>query len=176
MNCDDFLPALETGGLVRGMLARRHAARCPRCAAVGAAFRAAKQQLAAPEPLSPRARQLWEQAAGEPTLPSSGRRRWIAAAAAGLAVAASIGALLLIADWSARKRSVAPQPVPRVARLIPEPRTTTTVEEIDPGKELARLAAAVERLERDLETLRHQAERLDARQQIAVTLDRFSRW
>ena len=34
MKCDHFLAALETGGFVERMQARRHAARCPRCAAV----------------------------------------------------------------------------------------------------------------------------------------------
>jgi hypothetical protein len=176
MNCDDFLPELETGGLVRRMLARCHAARCPRCAAVRAAFTATKQQLALPEPLSPRARRLWERAAGEAALRTPGGRRWIAAAATGLGVAASIGVLLLIVDLAARNRADAPQPPPAVTRPMPEPRNTTTIEEIDPAEELARLAAAVERLDKDLQTLRHEAERLDARQQIAVTLDRFSRW
>jgi hypothetical protein len=176
MNCDDFLPELETGGLVRRMLARRHAARCPRCAAVGAAFGAAKQRLVTPEPLSPLARQLWERAANEATWRPSGGRRWIAAAATGLGVAASIGVLLWIVDLTAWSRSVAPQPAPALTRPIPQPRNATTVDEIDPAEEMARLTAAVDRLERDLQTLRLKAERLDARQQIAVTLDRFSRW
>ena len=36
MNCDDVLAALETGGPLQRRRARRHAAGCPRCAAVAA--------------------------------------------------------------------------------------------------------------------------------------------
>jgi phage shock protein A len=48
--------------------------------------------------------------------------------------------------------------------------------EVDSASELARLAATVERLDADLQRLRHQAERLEARQQLALTLDQSGRW
>jgi len=166
MNCDDFLPALETGGCLRRMRARRHAARCPHCAAVYAAFTAMKQQLAAPEPLSGRARQLWEQAAGASTVQPSGRRRWVPLAA-GLAAAACL--LLLVVEWAVR-------PEPAGTRFVPQPLAKTVIEEIDPAGELSRLAAAAERLDKQLTRLQEQAARCDAQREVALTLDRFGRW
>src|SRR4051794_12310045 len=65
MNCDDFLPALETGGPWRRRAARRHARRCPRCAAVAGRLAAVKAQWAqAPPPVSAGDRLAWGRPAG----------------------------------------------------------------------------------------------------------------
>ena len=134
MNCDNFLPALETGGLVRRMLARCHAARCPRCAGVQAAFRAAKQRLAAAEPLSLRARQLWERAAGEVDLRPSTRRVWIPAAA-GLGVATCI--LLVVVAIATRPKSIAPNGRPDVVRSVPGSLDRQVIEEVSSADGMA---------------------------------------
>jgi hypothetical protein len=172
MKCDRFLAALETGGLVERMQARRHAARCPRCAAARAALAAVKQQLGTCEPLSPRARQLWRPAAGEKAARPSRRRIWMPLAA-GLATAA--GVQLFIVATGVRKEPL-PAPPPATVVHSDAPLATEVVGEVDSGGELVRLAAEVERLDADLQRLRHQAERLEARQQVAMTLDEFGRW
>jgi hypothetical protein len=173
MNCDNFLPALETGGFVRRIQARRHAARCPRCAAVRAAFAAAKRQLAAVEPLSPRARQLWERAGGYVTMQPSRHRLWMPAVA-WLGAAACV--LLLIMEVVIRRDSIVPQPKPDVTHSNARPLDREVVEEIDPMEGLSRLAAAVNRLDAELQRLQHKSELLNARQQVALTLDRFGHW
>jgi len=65
MKCDDFLPAMETGGFLQRIRARCHAACCPKCAAVHAAFAVVKRQLAAPSPISAPMRQRWGQTLDE---------------------------------------------------------------------------------------------------------------
>ena len=172
MKCDHFLAALETGGFVERMQARRHAARCPRCAAVRAALAAAKQQLRTCEPLSPHARQLWRQAAGEAAVRPSRHRTWIPLAA-GLATA--VGVLLFIVATAGRKEPLPTPPPAGLAHSDTSP-VREVVDDVDSASELARLAATVERLDADLQRLRHQAERLEARQQVAMTLDEFGRW
>jgi len=179
MNCDDFLPSMETGGLVRRMRARRHAARCRRCAAVYAAFVSATQQWASPEPLSPCARHLWEQAAGELAVGPFRWRRWMPLAA-GLAAACVV---LLAVAMVLRKgfiapppREVAPRPSEVPAAPIPQRLAGDVIEQLDPAEELSRLAAAARQLDAQLQRLRHEAERIDAQRQLAVTLDRFGRW
>ncbi len=172
MNCDRFLAALETGGFVERMQARCHASRCPRCAAVRAALAVAKQQLITCEPLSPHAEQLWRQAVGEAAVRSSSQRTWIPLAA-GVAVAA--GVLLFLVATAVRKEPLPTPPPAGVARSDSLP-AREVVDEVDSAGELARLAVTVERLDADLQRLRHQAERLDARQQVATTLDQFGHW
>ena len=173
MNCDSFLPALETGGFVQRMLARCHAARCPRCAGVQAAFTATKQRLAAAEPLSLRARQLWERAAGEVDLRPSTRRVWMSAAA-GLGVATCI--LLVVVAIATRPKSIAPNGRPDVVRSVPGSLDRQVIEEVSSADGMARLVEAVDQLRAELQRLQHRAERLDAQQQITATLDRFGHW
>ena len=111
--------------------------------------------------------------------------------AAGLAVAA--GVLLFIVAMAGRKEPLpaAREPLPvatagrgeplpalppaGVAQAVVSPLTEIVVE-VDSASELARLAATVEQLDAHLQRLRHQAERLEARQQLALTLDQFGRW
>lgn len=166
MNCDDFLPALETGGCLRRWQARRHAARCSRCAAVYEVFTTMKQKLAVPEPLSPRARKLWEQAADASVMQPSGRRLWMPLGA-GLAAAACL--MLFVVQWAVR-------PEPAGTRFTPQPFVETLVEEVNPAGELSFLAAATERLDMQLKLLQEQAARCDAQREVALTLDRFRRW
>jgi len=172
MNCDRFLAALETGGFAGRLLARLHAARCPRCAAVRAALAAAKQQLRTCEPLSPRVRQLWRQAAGEASVRSSGDRILLPLAA-GLAVAVIV--LAFFVSTAVRKEALSTQGKTDVAHSDAAP-VKELVAEVDSASELARLAATIDRLDADVLRLRHQAERLEARQQVAMTLDQFGHW
>lgn len=171
MNCDDFLIAQETGGFFGRFLARRHAAKCPRCAALQTTFAAVKQELARPEPLSPRAGHLWKHAAQEPTTRHSPFRNWITIGG-GLAAAACV--LLLVMKFTGHKPDVSPSPRPEFvdSRHL----TTPTVTTIDPAKELAQLSEATDRLDADLKKLRQDAQRMDARRQVAMTFEHFDKW
>jgi hypothetical protein len=172
MKCDNFLPALETGGFVRRLQARCHAVRCPGCTATRAALTATKQRLATPEPLSPHARRLWELAASEVIVRPATRRVW-APTAAGLGAVACI--LLFLVAVAVRKEFLTPQLNPEVRNFNPPPETEV-VGTVDSAKELSGLAAAVKRLDADLQRLQREAERVDAQQQIATTLNQFDRW
>ena len=173
MNCDSFLPAMETGGLVQRMLARCHAARCPRCAGVQAAFTATKQQLAAAEPLSLRDRQLWERAAGEVDLQPVRRRGWLPAVA-GLGVATCV--LLLVVAVATRPKPSTPIERPGVVRSVPGTLDREVLEEVSSADAVAQFVEAVDRLGAEVQRLQQRAEKLDAQQQITATLDRFDRW
>lgn len=173
MNCDDFLVAQETGGFLARRRARRHAARCPRCAALAAKFATAKQALATPEPLSPRARSLWKGAAEEPAArtPLFKKR---AVLAGGLAATACVA--LLVFKLAGPKPGGTPTPEPHIATDTTRTLSKTVVEVIDPKQELDRLTMAVDRLDADMKKLRLDAERMEARGQVAMAFERFEKW
>src|SRR5262249_53390387 len=125
MNCDDFLPALETGGYFRRAAARRHAPRCPACARTPAAWGGPKRDLAGVPPLAGRGRELWTAAArsGEARPRVRRMRR-----AVDFAIAAS---LLLLAAYlfllSRRDRDIVnPLPLPTPEVVV----TTITPESV----------------------------------------------
>jgi hypothetical protein len=168
MKCEDLLPSLETGGPLRRMRARRHAARCPRCSPVCAAFGQVKRGLASPQPLSPRALRAWRQACGESSAPlpaRAGRRMWIPLAG-GLAAA---GLVWIVIGRFARPEAKDTRPVPPAAG-------DAVVEVIDPATELARLAKAVDELDEQVQQLKEQAARRAAQHAVALAIDRFGRW
>jgi len=172
MNCEDFLPDLETGGWWRRMRARRHAARCTRCAAVYVKFRAAKTSLAAPGPLPRYARDLWMRAAVDAPVRVSGQIRW-APAVACLAAAAC---LLIV--------FVGPAVWERVAVVIIDGGgshevvtiSPTTVIEVDPTGEFLELTAAADRLDDELAALQTIAERREAQREVMLALNQYGRW
>ena len=84
--------------------------------------------------------------------------------------------LLLIMEVVIRRDSIVPQPKPDVTHSNARPLDREVVEEIDPMEGLSRLAAAVNRLDAELQRLQHKSELLNARQQVALTLDRFGHW
>jgi hypothetical protein len=160
MKCEDFLPDLETGGWWRRMQARRHAARCPRCAAVYVAFRTAKAGLAAPEPLPPHARELWKRAARDIVLRPERRRRWVPAIACAATAACLFIAFVGPALW------VKP---PRVTSPV-------TVVQLDPTAEFSRLEDEVGKLDSQLQSLRATAQRFEARQKVMIALNQYDKW
>jgi hypothetical protein len=166
MKCDDMLIFLETGNLRQRMQARRHAAQCPGCAADLAAWADVRMKLAAPDPLSPRERQLWARAASD--IAPARSWHWVALPiGAALAVAACI--VLLISHL----------PAPRSPRIaIPQPKVASsiTIRVIDPAIELSRLDADARQLDTRIEQLRQRAQRIEARREVALTVERFSRW
>jgi hypothetical protein len=175
MNCDEFLAAQETGGALARWRARRHAAHCPRCAALAAKFAAAKELLAGPEPLSPRARWLWKQAAEEPAgRPAVSLNRSFFAF---LLAAAACVALLVILPKLTGHQPGGPIKSPTPIVEVPKPPAERpTVVVIDPKQELAQLSEAVDRLDEEIKQLRLDAQRADARRQVAMAFDRYDKW
>jgi hypothetical protein len=177
MNCDDFLTASETGSFFDRRRARRHAASCPRCAALLATFAAVKQEMASPPPLSARERHLWKHAM-EGAEPRISLLPWWLGIVGGLATLACV--VLLVAKMTIVKPRDIGSPNPPIAIVPPAPAppilSTPTVTEIDPAKELAQLSQATDRLDADLKKLRQDALRRDARRQVATTFERFDKW
>jgi hypothetical protein len=190
MKCQDFLPALETGGRWRRRAARRHAARCPRCAAVAERFAAVKAQWADAPPLAAQDRLAWERAAdrlriaGETRRRTNvvpARRRFPFAIVAGLA-AAACAAVVVIVIVRHKHVDVAggQKPAPTTNQVTPSPVASRTspvrVEVVDPAAELARLSVAVDQLDARMKDLDRQAARAEARRQVASAIDHFGRW
>jgi hypothetical protein len=170
MTCDDFLPALETGGWLRRAAARRHAAGCPACARTLAAWQALKRDLADAPLLSARQRALWTSAArsGAVRPRARGMRR-----AVDFAIAA---ALLLLATYlvvlgrRGREQKAVDQPRPTSDIVVVAISPASIAAEVSPLEQ--RLA----RLEIELAALSRRAELADLRQQVAALLDEYRHW
>ena len=76
MKCDRVLSSLATGSAVARWLARRHVARCLRCAEVQIQLQEITRELADAPPLTAAQRALWTAASTEPTA-SRARRVWV---------------------------------------------------------------------------------------------------
>ena len=172
MKCDEFLSALETGGLVQRLKARCHAARCRRCASQRSAFADAMQRWAVPEPLSPHAERLWRQAAGEAAArPVCGNVRKLATAGAVAAACLAVVCLLAV-SWHIHNR---PTTESQQIAAGNESRcfSPITIEDIDPSEGHAYLADEVRRLDVELKSLQQVIEKKSVQNQIAATLQRF---
>jgi len=174
MKCDEFLSAMETGGLVRRMRARRHAARCQRCAAEYAAFAEAVREWATPEPLSPQTKTLWRQAAVEVTARPARGKAWKLATAAAVAGVCLIVICLLGVFHNVNKSPVPSSP-PTVARHESRHVSPITVEQINPSQGLAYLSNEVERFNVELKELQQRIEKKQLQSQIAATLERLGK-
>lgn len=183
MRCDEFLPAIATGGVVRRRLARRHTATCPACAAALAGYEAMTRRLADAPPLSARERRLWTRAAdgSEARLPA---RRWVGwrlPVTAGLAVAAGVVVVLIVlagrpdSTPAFVKGDPTATPTTNVGGEPPGRVTANQAVAVDPAAEMSRLSAGADRLEAELLRLRRKAERASARREVAMVLDRFDR-
>jgi hypothetical protein len=179
MNCDEFLPAIETGRVFARFKAQRHASRCPRCAAAYARLNEVKRQWSTAAPLSPCERHLWASAAAatetEPAASSRlGRVAWAGGlAAAGACVVAFFVVRSMRSDVTGPQHSQTPSPViSKVEPIVSE----VTVTELVPAREFDALSDAVDQLDADLAKLRRETERLAARQKVAMTLERFGKW
>ncbi len=196
MKCDEFLSAMETGGFIQRMRARHHAGRCRRCASEHAAFVAAMRQWATPEPLSPDAKRLWQQAAIEvESRPARGKAWKLATAGA----VAGVSLTLICALWVLQRANKRPapsseptvasrgsrhpgvhQPVvrlqvsePAIARREARHLSPITIEQINPSQGLAHLSNEVLQLSAELKELQQRIEKKQVQNQIAATLERF---
>ncbi|HWE95038.1 MAG TPA: hypothetical protein VG269_13815 [Tepidisphaeraceae bacterium] len=173
MNCDDFLTASEAGGFFDRRRARRHAANCPRCAALLATFAAVKREMASPPPLTARERHLWKHAAEQAAARPSPLRQWVAIVG-GLAAVACV--TLLVVKIAIHKQGDIPSPIPIAVKHDSRTLSEPTVTEIDPAKDLAQLSQATDRLDAELVKLRQDAQRRDARRQVAMAFEHFDKW
>jgi hypothetical protein len=173
MNCDDFLPFLETGGPLRRMQARRHAARCPRCAAMHSKFLAAKERLARPDALSNHARELWHRAARDTRAQPVCRHPWLPVAV-GLATAAC--AMVAVVRPVTRENGRRSVPIADAGSTDAPVVGPTTIIEVDPTLQLSDLASAAERLGNEIRALQTLAERFEAEREVVMTLNRYGKW
>lgn len=163
MKCQDYLPSLETGRWWQRLAARRHAARCPRCAAARLEFEAAIRELAQPAEVSPELKARWRQATNEP-LPAarqidaprkadiqtaSASRRRLAIA---IACAASIAAIVGVAWWQWPDNGQQ------------RPAATADVHEVETSQEFTRLESSLALLDGELRQVERDIERMQARQ------------
>jgi hypothetical protein len=157
MRCDQFLPALTTGGSIARWRADRHAARCPRCARVRIEILQLQHDLATGPALTPAQSALWTSVAEDHTspviLPSWRLQRRLAAIGAVAAMAAFV-------LWPQASGPVA-GPDPVIAPIIAD-------------RELDGLRAGLEQLDHELADLRRQADLLDARRDLDALAARYT--
>ncbi len=171
MKCDDFLPWLETGGMLRRWLAGRHAAKCGRCAAVRDTWIEAKRQLIAPEPPTADLRRMWQQAAGETARLPHLERRWYPMPAAVVAAACVLVVAVAVIAWKVNWwQSVEPVTNGQTALA------SAPIEVVDRTSEFANLEIGVQQLRAEVDLALADAQRLDARRQAEELLDRYSKW
>jgi hypothetical protein len=175
MSCDTFLADLETGSFLERRRARKHAESCPQCAAALESLNAAREELAAAPALTPELRRLWELAAESNVVRPLERRRRVNLR---ILVAVNACAFLLYLAFGLQPE---PEDAP-IEQQITENRNVQEVESaarvvvIDPGRELAELADAVNELEAELKGIERLAERREAERQFAVLLKRVEVW
>ena len=182
MNCDEFLEALESPDERRRTAARWHATSCPDCAALAEVHAQLQQELGRPEPLPPRMREVWVEAA-RPTLSrsaSEGSFRNLPLHRLSLAAAIVLLVTVTVLIWQSGKQpSTKPDIVKDQIKYKDNnalPLSPPTIVTIDASEDLTRLLAQVNALEADLKNTARQAELVDARRQAKVLLATYSQW
>jgi hypothetical protein len=190
MQCDEYLPWLESGG-AQAEAARRHADECPSCRAAAAMLERVKAELSTGEqmPAAMRAAMLGaaerelqagsgeieRQAAALPPIDSPSRRPlWFAAIAASL-VGAALGLWWQLRKGDQIARPHEPQPTPAIQTADVRRVGPITVMTTDPGQELAALADELAALERTLAEAKAGAERLAVAQAVDRVLTDYQR-
>ena len=176
MKCDDFLPALETGGMIGRLQAAAHARRCQQCAAVRAKFEIAKRQWTDASVVTPGQREMWQRAAiAEPRMaPSRSRRsraqKW--AMATGMTMVIVI--TLVLTRWSrspsetemAQRPPLSTTPPNEVSQLssVQQPRDQAAIDTVE---------RALDELAVELKKLQDQADLIDARHDVDELLSTY---
>lgn len=187
MKCDDFLPRLATGGWFSRWLARRHAVRCPRCAAAATLLRELDAERSE-APVPAQLRQAWlaagrqerRQAAMSAARPA-GRLRTRRLVAAACAAACLILLSVTVARWPAK-----PVRAPGAAVAAGHPSTSTAppapeaakvaVANIDAAGQLVWLETRVVELQNDVERLAAEAQKRELSKRIEALLASHSEW
>jgi hypothetical protein len=154
MRCDKVLPALVTGGFFGRWRARRHAARCPRCATVINDLENLVGELSAVPALTPAERQLWLRACDDVPSVSRSWPRLIRPALA----AAVIAAVVIPGGMWLSSRPVSIKSSPAVVTVV-----DTKVTRAESLREVDEIRTGVVGLIRDLDQLRREADLLDVR-------------
>jgi hypothetical protein len=154
MRCDDVFAALGTRSLLGRWRARRHAARCPRCATAIDDFERLVGELSSAPALSAAERQLWLRACDDFPLALNVRRRSRRPAFAGV-----IAALLLLTGgiWLMSSSTHVKTPAPVVLIVDAEVAKASSLREVE------EIRAGVVALGRELDQLQREADMLDAR-------------
>ena len=123
MRCERAVILLATGGVLGRWLARRHAARCPSCAAEAARLRRIARELSVVEPLSAAQRALWTSVSSEPrpspAWPTRYRRVLLAGSTAAVLLAGVVAMIVAPADAGAGTAVAVPQAADRPAGRRP---------------------------------------------------------
>jgi hypothetical protein len=154
MKCDQAVTQLTTGSALGRWRARRHAARCPACAAEFVRLRRITGELAAAQPLSAAQRALWTSASTEPR-PVASYPLWRRPALLA-ATAASVLLGIVVARLLPPSITVVNHPVVPAPGVMPQ----ATLNEV---RELDDLKSNLQALSRELVQLRRRAELLDER-------------
>jgi hypothetical protein len=173
MKCDRVLSSMATGGVVARWRARRHVARCHKCALAQIQLREITRELAEAPPLTAAQRALWTAAGTEPTA----SRPWpVWVHRVGLAAAAVLLGAIVLKLWGPQLGGgkdgssvvqVAPQPLP----LPPAPNPVPSSER---GRLASEMLAKVDRLDHDLAELRREADLLDVRKDADTLWARYA--
>jgi hypothetical protein len=166
MTCDQFLASLVAGGPLRRRRARRHAARCARCAEIQAQVQSIARELSEVAPLTAAQRALWTAAsAAKPEGsqgPARGRPAWLAVAAAAVVIFIAIA---LRSTWNHTVQQATPLPIVKTPRSA-KPGT---------GSELfTAMRADLDRFDRELTALRRQADLIDVRKDAEALWARYA--
>ena len=189
MKCDDVLPRLATGGWISRWLARRHAGRCPSCAAAASLLgELDAERSVAPLPAHLRkawlavARQERSLSALSAVRPGHAARTWrvVAACAAACLILLSV----TVARWPAQplalqapNRPTAERQGPATTDTPPRPAVASVAAtEIDAAAQLAWLEMRVIELQNDVERLAAAAQKRELSQRIESLLASHSDW
>jgi hypothetical protein len=165
MKCDKVLSALASRGSFGRWRARRHAARCPRCATVANELGIIVEELSAVPLLTAADRQLWLSACENASPLTVARPHFVRPAFVG-AVAALI--LLSMGTWLSW-HSVSWKTSPTVVLVVdPEVAKASSLREVD------EIRTGVVALVRELDQLRREADLLDARRDADALELRFT--
>jgi hypothetical protein len=154
MKCDRVLPALVTRGFFGRWRARRHAARCPRCAIVINDLEKLVGELSAVPALTPAERQHWLRASDD--VPSV-RRSWPRLTRPALA-AAVVAAVVIPGGMWLNSRLVSIKTSSAVVTIV-----EAKVTRAESLREVDEIRTGVVGLIRDLDQLQREADLLDAR-------------
>jgi hypothetical protein len=161
--CDEIVAALTTGGPIHRWRARRHAARCPRCAAMQDALAQVAEALAEAPALTAAERALWSAAAERE---QSEKPAWVIPLRPALAGALAAGILGVVCVWWAVHTPQKAPSQPNVA-VVERPPTQETTD----VKSLRGEAVA---LAQELDQLSRRADLLDARKDVDALMARFA--
>jgi len=164
IRCEEVVAALATGGVIRRWRARRHAARCPRCAAVRDELRQIAEALAEVPPLTAAQRRLWAAAAGD-EITAEPTRAWRFRPALAGALAAVV--LVAVGAWWALRPVDLRKGPPAIAEVEPSAVQQEALQDVEG------LRGEVVALAQELDDLRRRADLLDARKDVDALIARL---